>query len=66
VHGSTERVDAIGEAPESRATCRIGAADAVVGDLHDEAVVLACDRHRGRGRTGVLGEHSELAAHPLE
>ena len=29
---SAERVDAVGEAPEPGATCRVGAADAVVGD----------------------------------
>ena len=39
MHGSAERVDAVGETPESGATCRVGAADAVVGDLDDEAVV---------------------------
>ena len=59
VHGSAERVDAIGEAPEPGAACRVGAADAVVGDLHDEAVVLARDRHRGAGRAGVLGDVGE-------
>ena len=39
VDGSAERVDAVGETPESGATRRVGAADAVVGDLDDEAVV---------------------------
>ena len=42
---AAERLDAVGEAAQSRAACCVGAAGAVVGDLDPQGVVVAGDEH---------------------
>ena len=51
---AVQRLDAIAQTTQARATLRVGAADAVVGDLHDQLPVRARDLDAGAGRVRVL------------
>ena len=56
---ATERLNPIREAAESGAGGRIGAADAVVGDLHKQNPLAHRHAHGGAGRRRVLRDVRE-------
>src|SRR4051795_8278936 len=53
---AVERGDAVGEAAQARAAALVGAADAVVGDLDDDARARAADGDARARRVRVLGD----------
>src|SRR3954454_18819137 len=59
VEAAVEHVHAVGEAAQAGAACRVGAADAVVGDLDLDAVAAAAHAESRLRRLRVLGDVRE-------
>ncbi len=53
---AVERGEAVGEAAQARAACRVGDADAVVGDLDRDRPVRRREPHHDRRGAGVLDD----------